>query len=282
MREKISSSMFRIALVFILIAMVECRNDFFSKLQERRNTKKNLEMRQEDTAQGRQQSECNQCISVIEQNIQTNDKICSDYFDEAIEYDKMPDPCNNIDEDDVCWDEVFEFLYKKCEDQCDQCINAIDQIIQTDNKLCNCYSDDCDELYDLMPSQCDNFEEDDFCSDQDQVSNFLLSKCEDDTELKTAKDKKQNQMCEIVDCRYPMAQLLCDECKGEDALNSECDDPETMVACIDGSCITSDGVCDGINTCNNPDDLDYTEDEYGCLEMQDSDASSEEDNEDAE
>ena len=26
-------------------------------------------------------------------------------------------------------------------------------------------------------------------------------------------------MCEIVDCEYPAAQLLCDECKGEEALN---------------------------------------------------------------
>ena len=28
----------------------------------------------------------------------------------------------------------------------------------------------------------------------------------------------QLQMCEIVDCEYPAAQLLCDECKGEQAL----------------------------------------------------------------
>ena len=62
----------------------------------------------------------------------------------------------------------------------------------------------------------------------------------------------------------------------------ECDDPDTMVTCLDGSCISKDGVCDGINTCSDLDDLGYTEDEYGCLEMQDSDASSEEDNEDAE
>ena len=130
---------------------------------------------------GRQQSECNQCISAIEQNIQTNAKICNAYSDESIELDKMPDPCNNIDEDDVCWDGVFEFLYKKCEDRCNQCITAIDQNIQTDDKLCNCYFDDCDEFYDLMPVQCDTVSDTAFCSDTDQVLNFLYSKCEDDT-----------------------------------------------------------------------------------------------------
>ena len=39
------------------------------------------------------------------------------------------------------------------------------------------------------------------------------------SQLKAAKDEKQNQMCEIVDCTFSMAQLLCDECKGEQALN---------------------------------------------------------------
>ena len=33
--------------------MLECRNDFFSKLQERKNTKKNQELRQEDTLESR-------------------------------------------------------------------------------------------------------------------------------------------------------------------------------------------------------------------------------------
>ena len=62
----------------------------------------------------------------------------------------------------------------------------------------------------------------------------------------------------------------------------ECDDPRKMVACFDGSCITADGVCDGFNTCSNPDNLNYTEDEFGCPKMQDMDARSEGDNEDAE
>merc|ERR1711962_1875420 len=81
----------------------------------------------------------------------------------------------------------------------------------------------------------------------------------------------RHQMCQIVDCRYPMAQLLCDGSYGsmrkcsELTLNKECGDSGKMVACYDGSCITSDAVCDGNNTCSNPDDLGFTEDEYGCL-----------------
>ena len=62
----------------------------------------------------------------------------------------------------------------------------------------------------------------------------------------------------------------------------DCDDPDTMVACLDGSCITTDDVCDGFNTCSNPDNYIHTEDEWGCPKMQDMDARSKEDNEDAE
>lgn len=46
-----------------------------------------------------------------------------------------------------------------------------------------------------------------------------------------------------------------------------CDDPDTMVACLDGTCITTDGVCNGLNTCSNPKNWKRTEDEFGCPKM---------------
>ena len=49
----------------------------------------------------------------------------------------------------------------------------------------------------------------------------------------------------------------------------ECDDP-VMLACFDGSCITTDEICNGVNSCDNPETVEkfgVSEDEFGCTTM---------------
>ena len=49
----------------------------------------------------------------------------------------------------------------------------------------------------------------------------------------------------------------------------DCDDP-VMLACFDGSCITTDEICNGVNSCDNPEILEefgVSEDEFGCIPM---------------